>query len=42
MLHARSITFTLPSSEAVTVESPLPEGLKDFIKRIRKAPVAKV
>jgi len=42
MLHGRSITFKLLSSEVVTVESPLPEGLKDFIKRMRKTPVAKV
>ena len=33
MLHGRSITFKLTSSEVVTVESPLPEGLKDFIQR---------
>jgi hypothetical protein len=42
MLHGRSITFKLLSSEVVTVESPLPEDLKDFIQRIRKIPVAKV
>lgn len=42
MLHGRSITFKLLTSEVVTVESPLPEGLKDFIQRIRKISVAKV
>jgi len=37
MLHARSITFRLPTGEETTVESPLPESFASVLLSVRTA-----